>query len=184
MNIWTSENFAKYKLNNSTGHGEWFQHNGENAIGLSPPRFYSNSTYVKVLENEFVPNTQYIFNLYLDVDQVLSNNANVSEGIEVHYTDGSKETLIKKGDQTNLKGWQNIFYITDASKSVSHITIYYWVGQRVPYRWDSYVGPLQTVNVEQPGLFNAGTLTSNYDINDTASIQKGGILYSNTFYEF
>lgn len=184
MNIWTSENFAKYKLNDSSGHGEWFQHNGENAIGLSPARFYSNSTYVKVLEEEFSPNTQYVFNLYLDTDNVLSNDTNVVGGIQVHYTDGTKETLTRKGDQTNLKGWQNMFFVTDIAKNVSHITIYYYVGTRVPYRWDSYVGPLQTAQVEQPGLFNVGTLQSNYNINDTASIQKGGILYSNTFYEF
>lgn len=184
MNIWTSENFAKYKLNNSSGHGEWIVHNGENAIGLAPNRFYSGGTYVKVLEEEFTPNTQYVFNLYLDTDHVLNNDTNVVGGIQVHYTDGTKETLTKKGDQTNLKGWQNIFLVTDIAKSVSHITIYYYVGIRVPYRWDSYVGPLQTAQVEQPGLFNVGTLQSNYNINDTASIQKGGILYSNTFYEF
>ena len=183
MNIWTSENFAKYKLNNSSGHGEWFQHNGENAIGLSPARFYSNSTYVKVLEEEFVPNTQYVFNLYLDTDNVLSSGNNVVGGIQIHYTDGTKETLTQKGDQTNLKGWQNMFLITNIAKSVSHITIYYYVGTRVPYRWDSYVGPLQIAQVEQPGLFNTGTLINNYDINP-ASIQKGGIINANTFYEF
>lgn len=184
MNIWTSENFAKYKLNNSSGCGEWIIHNGENAIGLSPARFYSNSTYVKVLEEEFVPNTQYVFNLYLDADQVVYKGNNVYVGIQIHYTDGTKETLIKKGDQTNLKGWQNIFFVTDITKSVSHITIYYYTSTIVPYRWDSYVGPLQTAQVEQSGLFNIGTLQSNYNINDTASIQKGGILYSNAFYEF
>lgn len=184
MNIWTSENFAKYKLNNSPGHGEWLQHNGENAISLSPARFYSNGTFVKIFENEFFPNIQYVFNLYLDTDNITHNNNNAPGGIQIHYTDGTVVTLNKKGDQTNLKGWQNIFFITDITKSVSHITIYYYVGLAVPYRWDSYVGPLQVANVEQSGLFNAGTLINNYDINDTASIQNGGILYSNTFYEF
>ena len=54
MNLFTSENLQKYKLSNSSGHGEWMVYKGENAIGLAPTCFYSNSTYVKVLENELV----------------------------------------------------------------------------------------------------------------------------------
>lgn len=186
MNLFTSENLQKYKLSNSSGHGEWMLHKGENAIGLAPTRFYSNSTYVKVLENEFMPNTQYVFNLYIDTDHVLSSDKNVVGGIQVRYTDGSDTNTIltKKGDQTNSKGWQNIFFISDPDKSVSHFIVYYYTSARVPYRWDSYIGPLQTAQVEQPGLFNTGTLNSNYNINNTASIQKGGIIYSNNFYEF
>ena len=183
MNLFTSENIQKYKLNNSSGHGEWIKHNGENAIGIAPNRFYSNETYVKVLENEFQPNTQYIFNLYIDTDHVVSSGKNVVGGIRVYYTDNTVTNLTATGDQTNLKGWQNIYLISNPAKSVSHITIYYYTGARVPYRWDSYIGPLQTAQVEQPGLFNTGTLINNYNTNP-ASIQKGGIINANTFYEF
>ena len=183
MNIFTSENLMKYKLSDYSGHGEWFQHNGENAIGLSPVRFYSNGTYVEVLKEEFIPNTQYVFNLYLDTDNILSGDNNVVGGIQIHYSDDTTHNLTKKGDKTNLKGWQNIFYISDAEKSISHIRVYYYVGTRVPYRWDSYIGPLQNAQVEQPGLFNVGTLINNYNTNP-ASIQKGGIINANTFYEF
>ena len=185
MNIFTSENLQKYKINSSAGHGEWSKHNGENAILLNPARFYENGTYIQVLKDEFVPNTQYVVNIYMDVDNITNSTtgANGSEGIRVHYTDGETKSLYKIGDKDNPKGWQNHFYITDSGKSVSHIVIYYNLGKSIPFRWDSYIGPLQANQVEQSGLFNTGTLINNYNT-DSASIQKGGIIYSNNFYEF
>lgn len=185
MNLFTSENLQKYKISSSSGHGEWSKHNGENAILLNPARFYANSAAVQVLKNEFVPNTQYVVNIYMDVDNITNSTtgANASEGIRVHYTDGESQTLYKTGNKDNPKGWQNHFYITDGSKSVSHIAIYYNIGKSIPFRWDSYIGPLQTNQVEQSGLFNIGTLNNNYN-NNTASIQNGGIIYADNFYEF
>lgn len=185
MNIWTSENIMKYWDGSSaTAKGEWTVRNGENAISIQPNNFHQNSANIKILKDEFIPNTQYAINLYMDVDDVVHNSKNVGAGMSVVYTDGTVKELVCVGNKEEPKGWQHKFLITDASKSVSHMTSYYYTSIPVYYRWDSHVMPVSTPSVEHQGIVNAESLISLYDKTDSASIHKSGSVMANTFYEF
>lgn len=183
MNIWTSENLAKYALSSNEGHGEWVLRNGENAIKLKANQ-YHNGSYIHVLADEFLPNTQYNISLYMDTDDLYSSNKNVPGGIIVYYTDGTTHNVLKTGDKDNPIGWQEVYYITDKSKSVNYIAVYYWTSIAVYYRWDSHITEVTHPSLNKQGIFIVENLHSNYTSNEVASIQEGGDIHSLTFYEF
>ena len=181
MNIWTSENIMKYwDGTSSTAKGEWTKRNGENAISIQPNNFHQNSASIQIFKDEFVPNTQYIISLYMDVDDVVYNGNNVGGGMSVTYTDGSTVDLNLIGNKTSPKGWQHRLLFTDPNKSVAYMSSYYYTSIPVYYRWDSFVIPYHESKLLSNGVFNI----SNLNNNSSASIQKGGIVYSNNFYEF
>ena len=57
---------------------------------------------------------------------------------------------------------------------------YYYTSIPVYYRWDSFVIPSYESKLLSNGVFNI----SNLNNDSSASIQKGGIIYANNFYEF
>ena len=185
MNIWTSENIIKYWNGTSlVAKGEWTTRNGENAITIQPNNFYQNNASIQIFKDEFLPNTQYIISLWIDSDDVVYSGKNVAGGMNVHYTDGSVVHLSPIGDKTNPKSWQHKFLITNPEKSVSYMSSYYYISIPVYYRWDSFIVPAQQANLEANGILTINNTVNNFNLNDTASIQKGGIIYANTFYEF
>jgi hypothetical protein len=185
MNIWTSENIMKYWDGTSaTAKGEWTTRNGENAISIQPNNFHQNNASIQIFKDEFLPNTQYAISLYMDADDVVHNNNNVGAGMSVVYTDGTVKELVCVGNKTEPKGWQHKFLITDASKSVSHMTSYYYTSIPVYYRWDSHVIPVDTPSVNKTGVFNVESLISLYNTEDSAEISRSGTISANTFYEF
>lgn len=183
MNIWTSENIMKYWDGTSaTAKGEWGIRKGENAILIQPNNFHQNSASIQIFKEEFQPNTQYVINLWIDSDDVVYNGNNVAGGMTVCYTDGSVVNLAPVGNKTTPKGWQNQFFVTDANKSVSHMASYYYTSIPVYYRWDSYVIPFTTSNINKEGVLTFGALHNVH--NEPAAIQKGGTIYAENFYEF
>ena len=184
MNIWTSENIMKYWDGTSaSAKGEWTPRNGEPAISIQPNNFHQNSASIQIFKDEFLPNTQYVINLWMDVDDVVYNGNNVAGGMSVVYTDGSVTHLSPVGNKTSPKGWQNKLLFTDASKSVAYMTSYYYTSIPVYYRWDSFVQPILNPDIEQSGVFHTNNLVNIYG-SDNASISKGGQIYANSFYEF
>ena len=183
MNIWTSENIIKYWDGTSaTAKGEWVKRNGENAISIQPNNFHQNNASIQIFKEEFLPNTQYVINLYIDTDDVVYNGNNVAGGVSVVYTDGTSVNLAPVGNKASPKGWQQKFLITDASKSVSYMTSYYYTSIPVYYRWDSYIIPYVEAGINKEGILTFGTL--NNIQSETAAIQKGGTIYAENFYEF
>ncbi len=181
MNIWTSENIMKYwDGTSSTAKGEWTVRNGEPAISIQPNNFHQNSAYIQIFKDEFLPNTQYAISLWMDVDDVIYNGNNVPGGMNIYYTDGTSATLIFTGNKTNPKGWQNILFFTDASKSVAYMASHYYTSIPVYYRWDSYITPMQTPSIEQNGVIHG----ENFINDNAASIFTSGLVYGNSFYEF
>jgi hypothetical protein len=61
--------------------------------------------YIQIFKDEFLPNTQYVISLYMDVDDVVYNGNNVGGGMSVIYTDGSTVHLNPVGNKTSPKGW-------------------------------------------------------------------------------
>ena len=185
MNIWTSENIMKYWDGTSTtARGEWTKRNGENAIAIQPNNFYENAAYIKIFKDELLPNVRYVVCLHIDSDDVVYNGTNVGGGVILHYTDGTQIYLSPTGSKTSPKGWQSYYHVTDPSKSLDHISSYYYTSVPVYYRWDSFIIPYNELQVQQQGIANINNLQNNYVKIDPASVREGGVIYSNNFYEF
>ena len=181
-NIFTSENIKKYncKPTVTTGIGEWTTYAGENCINIAPNPFYisSTATYVKILENEFVPNTQYIVDLWLNTDDTIYQEKNVNGGGYIVYTDGTSKRIIHEGPN---KGYVRYRFKTDTGKSVSHFQVQYYVNIPVHYRWDSFICPVDTVKINETGQLTPAKLCEN---TDQASFFAGGSVYTNEIIEY
>ena len=183
MNIFTTENIAKYNTKGATsGVGEYVLRNGVWTMNIKPAPFYQNfGTSSYILKDEFVANTQYIIDFWIDTDDVIYNDKNIIGGIRLWYTDDTKnESAMVIGGN---KGFQHIRYVTDITKSVSRLQVYYGTNSPVYYRADSRVVPLSNQsNVYKTGIAYSTEFTEYVNGLDNAKIGKGYML-SNQFYE-
>ena len=156
-NIFTTENIAKYNTKGrNIGVGEYLYRNGTWAINVRPEPFYKNygdESYY--LRNEFSPNTQYLFDFWIDCDDVVYNGNNVAGGFYIRYADNStNNSFVVTGGN---KGFQHITYITDASKSVKQLEAYYYTSLNVYCRCDSMIIPLvSNSSIHQIGVIDTG----------------------------
>lgn len=163
-NIFLSETIQSYaKYPNSRGHGEYIFHNGYWAMDIEPATFYKASDEIKsshILENEFIPNTQYVFDMWIDTDAVISGGSNVVGGLGVYYSDGSVDyTLRPLGNSSSPLGYQHCMFISPSDKSVSYVTSYYYTSTYVYFRADSYICPLDEIELHQTGVLNTQNIT-------------------------
>ena len=183
QNLFTTENIMPYRFNTAatTNVGEWHVRNGENAISLTPSPYY-NGSYSYILHNEFKPNTRYMFDFWMDTDDVIYQDINRDGGIQVRYTDGTSYTLTSVGAHGSggTRGFVHKRYISDAGKSVSGFTIYYYVSIPVYYRWDSSITEYEDISVTKTGVARDGILKENAT---THSHTKGGMINTNLIIE-
>lgn len=185
-NIFTTENIQKYntKSGRTSGIGEWVTRNGEPTIRLLPEPFYQNFTINDskisyLLKDEFVPNIQYVFNFYIDRDEVIYKEKNVNAGVIICYTDGTKDyNLYLVGGS---KGFVHTQIITPENKSIDHVEVGYYVNQYVYYRWDSYICPVSDIKTNKNGIFNCGNIIEN---NDSVSFGYGANIHLNDIIEY
>lgn len=180
QNIFTYENLQPYRRTNSNvdGNAILIQRNGEWSISIAPAYFYSGGVYTDILGNEFAPNTQYVIDIWEDVDDVIYNNKNVQGGLWLEYTD---LTTQYSWSDTGPKGWIHKHAITTAGKSIKGIHSYYYTSVPVYYRWDSYIIPYtENLNITRTGQTNTGHIVENYP---KASIYNGGGLCVPSVYE-
>lgn len=191
MNIFTTENIAKYNTKNRTaGVGEYVLRNGFYSMDIRPEPFYQNFTDANnnkisyILRNEFLPNTQYIIDLWIDGDDVVYNGNNVACGLTLYYTDGSTNTttVITGGS----RGFQHKKYVTASGKSVRDFNVYYYTSSPVYYRADSYIIPLitNTTKIDKKGIFHTSDIIQRQEyLTPPMSLGKEYIL-ANNFYEY
>ena len=187
-NIFTTENISKYNTKGATeGVGEYILRNGFWSLRLKPAPFYQNYTiddtkYSWLLKYDFQPNTQYIVDLWIDVDEVVYQEKNVSGGLYLVYTDGSSNAtpVIIGGNM----GFQHINFVSDASKSVSHFYVSYYVNKFVYYRADSYVAPLSnTTKINKQGILESSIINER-DVISSEPLKYGkGYILSNEIIE-
>lgn len=182
-NIFRKELIQPYSKSGAVaGTGIWVQRNDVWAMDIRPAPFYQNLPDSKsgILANDFLPNTSYVIDMWIDADSVIYNNNNVAAGFTIRYEDNTSDsTFVVTGGN---KGFQHKILITPSSKTISRLDIYYYVSQPVYYRWDSYIQPIIKPSIGQNGIFNTNSIiVNNYD---NASLNQGGILYSNQFYEY
>ena len=183
-NLFTTENIKKNNTKNDNyGVGEWVIRNGENAMRLCPAPFYQNytvdSTKISyLLRDEFVSNTQYIFDLWFDSDDVVYQGNNVPGGLVIYYTDGTKNEITSTGGS---KGFIHKKFITPSTKSINRVEVYYYTNTPVYYRWDSHITPVMDSNFQKNGLMTCGGIIEN---SNSMSIEYGGIIHLEDFIEY
>ena len=149
----------------------WTLRNGEYALILNPKNFYENGVYTKVLKGKFLSNTQYKFDLWMDSDEIIYQNVNRPGGLVVVYTDGTNSAITVTGSSSSPKGFQHMVFYSDINKSVDYVTVYYYVGNNVYYRWDSVIIPIgNETSVNKNGIVKTGQIRENSVV---ASICKG-----------
>ena len=149
----------------------WTLRNGEYALILNPTNFYENGVYTKVLKGKFLSNTQYKFDLWMDSDELIYQNVNRPGGLVVVYTDGTSSVITVTGSSSSPKGFQHMVFYSDINKSVDYVTVYYYVGNNVYYRWDSVIIPIgNETSVNKNGIVKTGQIRENSVV---ASICKG-----------
>lgn len=169
----STENLFKVEYINEVSKVDinWTLRNGEYALILNPTNFYKNGVYTKVLKGKFLSNTQYKFDLWMDSDEVIHQNVNRPGGLVVVYTDGTNSAITVTGSSSSPKGFQHMVFYSDINKSVDYVTVYYYVGNNVYYRWDSVIIPIgNETSVNKNGIVKTGQIRENSVV---ASICKG-----------
>lgn len=159
-NIFLSENIARHNTKGRTvGIGEWILRNGVWSMNIRPEPFYQNYTAQDntklsyCLKEEFSPNTQYLFNLWIDTDDVISNGTNVFAGLVVIYSDGTSYNI----GQAKTNGFKHFTYLSTTGKSIDRLSVYYYTSINVYYRGDSFIVPIiNNTNITKAGIINSG----------------------------
>lgn len=179
-NIFLSETVQSYaKYPNNRGHGEYVFHNGYWAMNIEPATFYKASDEVKsshILENEFLLNTRYVFDMWIDADALVSGGANRPGGVTISYTDGSKYDFTVIGDSSSLLGYQHKIFITPPNKTVDYITSYYYTTNYCYYRADSYICPFDETHLYKTGVLETQNITESLTGIKNSEIKPGGLL--------
>ena len=164
INLFSLEN---WNLNARTA-VQWTARNGEDAVQLNANNFYygSGDDRNRCFNDLFLPNTQYMFDMWIDYDDIVYDNVNRQGGISITYTDGTVSyALCDVGDYTNHAGWKHKVFYSDPSKSIKCLSIYYWTATGAFYRWDSVIVPvLYNIDINKNGILNGSVFNENSDI--------------------
>lgn len=171
---------------NRQGHGELIKYNNYWSMDIEPATFYNPSLDPKsapILKNEFLPNTQYLFDMWIDGDANTYQDINRPAGLSIIYADGTSYTLVITGNKTNPMGYQHIVFITPPEKSVQNITSYYWTSTPTYYRIDSLIVPISDPNISKKGIITSSQFTETLSgVDKEPGIQPGNI-FTEQFYE-
>lgn len=183
-NIFKSEYISKYASSLDGSYGQWGTRNSVPCILIQPHKFYYGSGDERnksVLKDYFIPNTQYIFDMWMDADDVVYNGNNVACGFEIWYTDNTSDsTFVITGNQSNPIGFQHKRLVTAAGKSIKGLGIYYYTSITVYYKVGSFIAPVSQASLGTNGVFNTAQIV---EVDGTASINKGGSSYVNSIIE-
>lgn len=171
---------------NHQGHGELIKHNNYWSMDIEPATFYNPSLDPKsapILKNEFSPNMQYLFDMWIDGDLTVSQNINRPAGLSIIYTDGTSYSFVVTGNQSSPLGYQHIVYVTPVGKSVKNITSYYHTSFPTYYRIDSLIVPISDPNISKKGIITSNQFTETLSgVDKKPGIQPGNV-FTEQFYE-
>ena len=177
-NIWTIENLLKYRKSGNSAQ-EIFYKNGKSYIKTWPAEYHKNitidgETTSCVLYTEFQPNTQYVFDMWID-----SSESTALGAFSVVYTDGTSSTALQMPANGNDE-WVHKQYISDSGKSVLKMLQRYGSNTPICTSLDSYIGPLDTFQIKKTAQIKATTFSED---SSTAKIFKSGYLKSSQLIE-
>lgn len=179
-NIFLQENIQQYLTDgyqNSAGIGEYVLRNDVWSMDIRPKPYYTaNVGSNHVLDGFFQSNTRYIFDMWIDADDVYSSNANREAGIQIFYTDDSYTTCYVVGNQSSPLGYQHKVVLSTSGKSVSHIRIRYSTSMPTYYRADSYICPFDETYLYKTGVLETQNITESLTGIKNSEIKPGGLL--------
>jgi len=90
--MFRSELIMPWAKPNRTRIGEIVEHNGYMALNIAPEPFYNNisSSTGGALDGMFQAGS-YVFDIWVDVDSVISGGANRGGGMVIRYSDNTSE---------------------------------------------------------------------------------------------
>lgn len=190
MNILKTEYLQESAGSKTFGTGEWELRNGVWSMRVSPAPFwggsetYGDPQFKGALRGRFAANTQYMFNFYADADNSYYDvlDINVPGGFTIVYTDNTREGLLFSGNIKSPIGWQHISFVSDPSKTIDALGVYYYTNTPIYYRYDSYISPVVKNNFDKQGIVTTATLSEEYD-SKKSSLYTAGIAVNN-FYEY
>lgn len=168
------------------GHGELVKQGDYWAMDIEPATFYNGSLTPKaapILQNEFSPNTRYLFDMWIDGDANVYQDINRAAGLSIIYTDETSYNLVITGNKTSPMGYQHIIFVTPSDKSVKNIASYYWTSTPTYYRIDSLIVPISNPDISKQSIISSGQFTETLSgVNKKPGIQHGNI-FAEQFYE-
>lgn len=187
-----NENLLKYEytlLNTNTAsscantRGKYTYRNGEVAMAFQAKDTYFASGDDRnslLLYGFFKENTRYVFDLWMDVDDIISGNVNMVGGFSVRYTDGTSSTALNATGTTGSQvGWIHKVFISATGKSVKSLVIPYYTSIPFYVRADSFITPLYETKINKNGVIDTSQFIENTDV---AFIGTGDV-NSNKFLE-
>ena len=191
-----NEQIFQEAANSTSGNGTIEKRGEYYAYGLNPASYYvhATKTSLKILEDKFKENTQYYFDLWMDVDDVIEyGTANIHRpaGFTIRYKDGSvsgDNVLRARGDPNDInakKGYQHIKAYSEPNKTIEGLTVYDWVGQKWYLRLDSILCEVNTGNNIQfakTGIINTSQLNE-LSFDQKIHFNKGNQIYCREIYE-
>ena len=157
-------NLSKYNKNGtgqSAGNGNWTYRNGILCRDIRPASFYKNWNSGQdsgILWEEIVPNKTYVFDVWINTDDVISGGSNVLGGMCVHTKNDSEWGgvlyFVHVGGNLGFVHYRGTF----VSDDVTRLVVYYYTSMPTYYRWDSYLCLAENEQVCKNGLVNISNL--------------------------
>lgn len=168
INIFNNKNVSQYCKTNYSN--EPILRNGILSIRIYPADYYHNisNSESAILKNEFLPNTQYYFDIWADGDSSTSTN---NTGFRINYTDGTDTEMHFIGNGNN--GWQHKVLVSDENKSILNCSEFYGTNTPVYYGLNSFIGPISNLQIQKNTQINTTTISENYQ---QTSFHHGGAL--------
>lgn len=171
----SSENLLKYENTvlytnpaNTETRGKYSTRNGDVAMLFRPTDTYYGSgdeRNGKLLYGFFKENTSYVFDLWIDVDDVVYQNINRMGGFTVVYTDGTTETTFQLTGSTDpYTGWQHRVLVTNPNKTVKSIEVYYHTNSLLYVRSDSFIVECSQTGINENGVVDSGNFIEDTDV--------------------
>ena len=188
QNIFTSENLEKYKVSpprNTIWDGRWVERNGVPAIVTSPTWFWKSKNemdgvtewFLPIFSGEMSSDKTYLFDMWVDTDDVVYNGSNVRGGLRITLTNGELAGYPFAPQSSGSDGWQHKRYVLSG---VTKVWAYYYTNQPVYWRWDSSITEYDTASVKKSGTFKDGIFKED---KDSFSMDRGGGVYGNSIIE-
>jgi len=188
QNIFQSEWIYEYRYNKNTNtypyYGELVERNGAVSMQIGPRPFYNTArtpTYSYVLADKFEAGKRYVFDLWVDTDDVVYNGSNKPAGIIIRYSDDTTTNMHFTGNQNSPLGFQHKIVVTPEGKDVVGFTVHYSTSPPGYYRLDSTITEYDPQSIKKNGIADVGN-TKEGDYGN-ASFVNGGKVYTNGLYE-
>lgn len=183
-NLFSEREFA-LPAKRTSGNGTLELRRGVPAYGLEASAYWyadDKPATNSILKGQFKPNTQYYFDLYMDVDSMWYSGESkyVPGGLTLLYTDNTTANITA----TSVSGtsqWQRVQFYSQPNKTIYGLGVYYWIGTRWYLRWDSSVSAVSSPQIQETYTIQTThadeiTYTGNAMLHDSGTVVGRNII--------